>query len=475
VTVACSKPEGAENSPLYRQAARVILVLAYFLYFAWGGLFANFAPDDMMNLAGYWEQGPWRAVASQFLVGSNAYRPMGALFYLPLFTVFGLNPLPFRIVVFLLLLANVGLAYRAARVLGADGTAATLAALVICYHAGLSDLHYSTAAVYDVLCFFFYFIAFLYYARIRRRPGAPGVRETVVFLALYLCALNSKEMAVTLPVMLLAYEWLYCGRRCFLPAVAAGLLTAVYIAGKQFGPDPLMAQEAYRPVFTLARYLESSRLHLNELFYGGTWFTTRRALLLWAAITWVAWRRQRPVLRFAWLLALVGPLPVVFLQGRTHSCLYIPLAGWAVLVAVAFTDAAGALAGWLERLPRIGRAGRRAWFAAMVAAAGILLAGLTAAKKRKQEPAIAAHGALTAAVIGEFRAADPKVPPHSRVLLVDDPFHDWDAKFIAQLWFRDRSVDVRLQNKTPMTAEEIAREVQFVFRFERGRLVRVKP
>jgi hypothetical protein len=433
----------------------------------------------MMNLAGYWEQGPWRALATQFLVGSNAYRPMGALFYLPLFSLFGLNPLPFRIVVFLLLLANVGLVYRAARMLGAGETAATLAALAACYHAGLADLHYSTAVVYDVLCFFFYFIAFLYYARIRREKRALRGREIAAFLALYLCALNSKEMAVTLPVMLLAYEWLYCERqslaRALGPVLAAGLLTALYIVGKKFGPDPLMAQEAYRPVFTLARFLESSRLHLNELFYGGYWFTTRRALLLWASVTCLAWRRPRPVLRFCWLFVLVTPLPVVFLQGRTHSCLYIPLAGWAIFLAVVFVDAASVLAGWLERAPLIGRAGRRALFAAIVAAAVILLAGVTEAKKRKQEATIAEYGALTEAVIDEFRAADPRVPPRSHVLLLNDPFQDWDAKFIAELWFRDRSVDIWLQNKTPFTEAEIAREMQFVFRFEPGRLVQVKP
>ena len=61
------------------------------------------------------------------------------------------------------------------------------------------------------------------------------------------------------------------------------------------------------------------------------------------------------------------------------------------------------------------------------------------------------------------------------MLLVDDPFQDWDAKFIAELWFRDRSVDVWLQNKTPFTDAEIAREMQYVLRFQRGRLLRVKP
>src|SRR5262249_2243352 len=163
---------------------------------------------------------------------------------------------------------------------------------------------------------------------------------------------------------------------------------------------------------------------------------TQRVLVLWAAISYLAWRRPRPVLRFCWLLVLVSPLPVVFLQARTHSCLYIPLAGWAIFLAVIFVDLARALAGWLEGEPVIGRAGRKALFAETVALGIILLARLTAVQKRKREPEIARNGELTAAVIAQFRAAAPKVPPRSRVLLIDDPFHDWDAKFIAQLWFR---------------------------------------
>jgi hypothetical protein len=437
-------------------------VLAWFAWFAWDGLLAGFAPDDMMNLYGYWRPGVSKSLFSNLLVGSNAYRPMGAVFYLPLFEWFGLNPLPYRAVVFCVLLLNVGLVFRTARLLGCGEMGAGIAALIACYHAGLADLHYSTATVYDVLCFTFYLAALGFYIS-RRREGHPlRARDWAGLFALFVGALNSKEMAVTLPVMLLGYEFLYQKQRRPWPALAAGALTAVYILGKKFGADPLMAQEAYRPVFTAARFFESSTLHLNELFYGGYFFGRGRAILLWIAVAGLVFarRKPRPELRFAWLLTWIAPLPIVFLAGRTHSCLYIPLFGWGMLASVLFVD--------LANLVSLGRPAVR--YGAMGAGVA-LLAWTTAVHKRHVLPQYAGNGALTEEVIRQFQEANPKAEPGSQVLLVDDPFQDWDARFIAELWFRDRTVTVCLQNKLRFSEEEIHKEMKRIYKFEGGRIV----
>jgi hypothetical protein len=442
--------------------AGAVFVVAWFVWFTWDGLRAGFAPDDMMNLHGYWYPGFWKSLFSNLLIGSNAYRPMGAVFYLPLFELFGLNPLPYRIVVWCVLLLNVGLAYRAARLLGCGEMAAGIAALVVCYHAGLADLHYSTATVYDVLSFTFYLAALAFYISRRRGGAALRAQDWAVFFVLFVCALNSKEMAVTLPVMLLAYEWLYQERRRPWPALVAGALTAIYILGKKLGADPLMAQEAYRPVFTVARFFESSTLHLNELFYGGYFFGRGRAVLLWIVVAALVFarRRPRPELRFAWLLTWIAPLPVVFLNGRTHSCLYIPLFAWGMLASLLLVD----LARWISR-------GRPAVRYAVAGIAVALLAWTTAVHKRRILPQYRSNGALTEKVIRQFREADPKVEPLSQVLLVDDPFQDWDARFIAELWFRDRTVTVCLQNKLRFSEEHIHREIRRIYRFEGDRIV----
>jgi len=64
------------------------------------------------------------------------------------------------------------------------------------------------------------------------------------------------------------------------------------------------------------------------------------------------------------------------------------------------------------------------------------------------------------------------VRQHDTVVFLNDPFDDWDMAFIAELWFRDRTVSIRLNKKTPLTAEELAR-ADFLFDWREGRLVPV--
>jgi hypothetical protein len=452
------------STAAWARRAAVAFVLAWFVYFANDGLFATFAPDDMMNLHGYWQPGPWRAIESQFMLGSNTYRPMGAVFYLPLYTLFGLNPLPYRVVIFAVMLLNVWLAFRFARALGLTEIAAGLVCLLVSYHAKLGDLNYTTSVVYDVLCFTFYCATFVYYSRARRRGARFRARQWAVFLGLYLCALNSKEMAVSLPLMLLAYEVFYQSERRWAPAFVAGFMTAVFIAGKIVGADPLMAQPAYKPVLTLERWITSSRLELNELFYAGNYFTARRLMILMLILTAVAILSRCPKIRFAVVMIWIVPLPIVFLVGRVHSCLYLPLLAWSLLVAQLISS----LAAWAGRA----RSELR-W--AVLAVGIILLARITIVRKRAAMPDLRANGQLTARVIGMFNTLHPKLKPHSQILLVNDPFQDWDAKFIAELWIGDRTVTAHLQNKTPYSEGEVHREMHYVFRFEGDRIVPETP
>ena len=78
-----------------RVAGASLTIAAVFLFLAGDGLSAYFTPDDMMNLYGAW----FRPVLEQG-------RPLGALVYRAIFAVFGLDPLPYRMVCFLLLAGN---------------------------------------------------------------------------------------------------------------------------------------------------------------------------------------------------------------------------------------------------------------------------------------------------------------------------------------------------------------------------------
>jgi len=480
----------AESSPLkagVRKFGFALLLLAWFLYFSRDVLGVHFAPDDMMNIDNfYWSPGPWRLFYSQFLIWRGYYRPMGGLFYLPVLSVWGLNPVPYHVALSLVLLVDVYLVYRLARLLGAGELAAGMAALVACYHAGLGNLYYNTAFAYDALCGLFFLAALVYYTRIRSRGRLLIVRQKLAFFALLVCALNSKEMALTLPAVLLAYEWIYhppAGRGraqvvawlrgpCSVAWMAA-FLTLLDLYGKVFGYDALTGMAGYQPVFSWRRFVDYQKTFLGDaafLHTGGT-----GVLAFWVVLSYLAWRpAARPVLRFCWAFLVIAPLPIEFLPGKSQACLYIPMLGLAIFAAVIFAGLAHALAVALAGEPLFRRLGRPVLTAVLIAA-GLLYWGRENRHRRQLlvKPVMAALGAQTWEVIEQFRALDPHVRPHSHVVFLSDPFTEWDMLFIADLWFRDRTVVVHLQRLMPLPPRELA-GVDSLFDYRDGKLLRVR-
>jgi len=438
---------------------------AYFAWFSWGFLRLRFSPDEVMNMYAYWHPALRQFLLSHLMIWQGAYRPMGGAFYLPLFYIFGWNPLPYHVVHSLVLLATVPLFFALARQLGCDLRVSAVVALIACYHDGLNQLYNNTAFVYDGLCGFFYFAAFAWYTRARSR-GTLRWPETTAFLFLYLCALNSKEMAVTLPALLLVYEYLYFDSPSWRGVILSGLLNVPYIYGRVLAPGALATQTMYRPVFSWDRVLDFQRNSLSDLLLAWDHMNIWVILAVWALVTWLAWRRPRPILRFCWFWILLTPLPIEFLDGRSQATLYIPLFGWAVFASVILIDAVDAIAAWLP-------AQRRAAAAALLCAVLVVWAVANRRLQRYLPTALAQMGEQTWAVMQQMETLHPRVEPHSRVVFLNDPFEDWDMAFIADLWFRDRTVNVRLNRKTPLSPAELA-GANHVFEFENGRLVQLR-
>jgi hypothetical protein len=84
-----------------------------------------------------------------------------------------------------------------------------------------------------------------------------------------------------------------------------------------------------------------------------------------------------------------------------------------------------------------------------------------------------ALGAQTWQVIQQFRALNPHVRPRSHVVFLHDPFTEWDMLFIADLWFRDRSVTVNVQRLTPLPQPALDR-ADALFDYREGKLIRVR-
>ena len=452
----------------------------YFLWFNWEAVHVPFAADDLMNLAEHWSH-PWRAVYGNLLLWHDFYRPMGGWFYVPIFRVFGLDPVPFHVALLALVLLYVGLVYRLARVLGADALEAWLAALVIAYHAGLSNLYYETSHVYDVLCGIFYAGALIVYVGARSR-GRIGASRGAVFFALLVCALNSKEMAVTLPVMLLTYEILYHGeavrtgfarwlRGPGLVVAACGLVTAVAIYGRVV--LGLVHSSGYATQFSIAQFAAFQKQQFEDLFFEWNYKGWMEIAVVWVLATYLAWRTRRPLLRFCWVLMVVAPLPVAFLEGRAMAVLAIPAVGWATLAAVAVLGLARAIANAIADDPGFRRLAPELRLGMVLAVFVLSWAAWNRMfYERDVRHSMQELGRPTADVIRQFRALNPRVQPHDTVVFLNDPFDGFDMAFIAQLWFRDPTVSVRLHKKTPLTPEELGR-ANLLFDWRDGRLVEV--
>ena len=474
---------------LRRKLAFALLLAAYFFLVSWDSLKAPFTADEMMAIYIYWHPSPWRLLTSQFLLWRGYFRPLGGLFYIPTFLAFGLNPLPYHAFLLALLLAGAYQLYRFARALGAGELAAAMVALIACYHGGLSNLYYESVFVFDVLCGIFCLAAFAYYARIRASGCLLTGGQTLAFLALYLCALNSKEMAVTMPVMLLAYECLY-HKPPGLPwktswrdfalwlrgpgrvLIYAGLMNLVYIWGKAYGQYGLMKDPAYTPRYSWARLVDFEERYLGDIFYNLPRFGALATLVIWLVVTYFCWRSKRPILRFCWFWVALTPLPIMFLEGRDQACLYVTLGGWAVMGATLLTD-------WLPSAVRV--VSGEPWFrrmeparlrATLVAAIMIVWAWASWSYKATWiSPVIHKIDPQIEAVIAQFRAVNPQVPPGAKVVFLDDPLHNFDMAFIAELWFRNRRTRVILNPITPVSPPELA-SADAVFTWRDGKLVR---
>jgi hypothetical protein len=446
-----------------------LFLIAYLFWFAGGGLWARFTGDDLMNLNFHLTPSFGRLVLSNFTYWSTAYRPMGGLVYATVYRLLGFHPMPFRVVAFALLLGNLVLLYGVCLRLTERREVALLAALLMSYHAWLVDLYYSSGTIYELLCFAFYFAALGYYLGIRRTGAMLRPRQWVVFLALYICALNSKELAVTLPLAVACYEWIWHRPEWGVWAAArwltregrgaamAALLTVPYIMGKLTGSGRLTDIPAYRPAISAARYMHTFHLYLNVLFYQDRFFRDGTEILLMAAMLALAiWRRSRPLL-YAWFFVLFSVLPFIFLPHYSGFFMYLPMAGWALYAATVLVMLREKIAPVLPP-------------AVLFLAVALMLGPLHASESRKTMGVFSSARLPTTEMIAELRRVQPVLPVGAHLFFQDDPFPQktYYLEFLARLVYRDLTVQVaRAKDGDAMDGRYDA-----VFRWEEGRLVK---
>ena len=493
--------ESAETKQAYRRtmfdAMCVAVLIAYFLHFALPALRGGFRQDEMMNMGIYWSAGALKSLLANIIfwkpfycAGGTLYdlplylyRPGGALYYLPLYHFFDLDPLPYRIVQVSILAASIPVVYYLSRCLASSRSVAFLAVLGLCYHPRLANLVFVGAFIYDVLCGFFYFAALAYYIHIRGKEFSLRPIQLLGFLGLYVCALNCKEMAVTLPVIVLFYELLKFPRwanwKAFslwirsyaAPSLIAGVLTAFYIYGKTHGSSSLASLDPYRPSYSWHNFTASNAKFIGELLFGGQAIPRVTLVILWAVVFVYALIRRDRMLQLMAFWIVIVPLPLAFIVPiRGDASLYLLLFGWAMIIAkVAFdlitlvskfsvsvgNRVLAAAAGAIGAYPSIKVCPRVCRIIATLLVALALAACTERENQRLQVPWLGVEPKASH-VIQTFRSLGLRPRHGSRILLLlkENVFQNkWNVLFIASLVWNDHSLRIWVERANDLTPQ----------------------
>src|SRR5262249_36178314 len=143
----------------------------------------------------------------------------------------------------------------------------------------------------------------------------------------------------------------------------------------------------------------------------------KTVLSLWTVITYLAWRRDQPLLRWCWVMMLVTPIPVEFLQGRHAAVLAIPMVGWALFAGILLVQAIFALADFLGGEPLFRRIGRPARVVLLLAYVMVLwVAQNQWMRDMGNFQSMRAVGELTSHVIDQFQQLHPSMRPHTTAM-----------------------------------------------------------
>lgn len=410
-----------------------LAIIVMFYYFARPGLSYYFTDDDVMNLRHAWPVPISDLLRQTVTFDPEAYRPVGLLFYRLMFSLAGLHPMPFHWVCLTLLVINLVLLFWLSLSLTRSSEIAILATLIGCFHSRMDVLYFTPSTIYDILCYTFYFTFLLCYIHNGRKT------PLLVFVLLDLLALNAKEMAVTLPVTITAYELLYRSPR---PSwkwllgegrilLVSTFLTSVFCVRKFVGATPLLS--SYRPQYSFERFFENWQSYLSEMVYGTRLPSRVIVVAVWILVLALAAFLHSKPLQFCCVLILLGPLPACFVEPRGFNTLYIPFTGWVIYAATVLV--------YLRRrmLPQF-QPGPLLLF--------LGVATSLAYAHAQDRPNRFYPGNGKSDLIRNFKddlaRLYPSMPANAHLLLLDDPFEpvEWTPSGLLQLYYREPELDV---------------------------------
>lgn len=478
-----AKPRGTIERLLPLLAG--LCVAGLFVYFTRHAPFVYFSHDDLMNLDGYWSR-PFPLWKALVFFWEPYYRPLGAIVYRGVFGLWGFNPRPLYYFYDAIIVLNLWIGYLLFKRLSRSREIAGIAMLLFAFHGKLASLYYSAGAMYDVFCFLFVCSALIIYLDSRAQDRLPGIWPTLGVLACQILALDSKEMAATLPAILLTYElifhppdfrsarhiarWLFReGRTALLTA----LCVLAYLPAR-LAKGGIAHLPGYVPIYTWAHWLEETGTYLAYVIYRNNPSTRFGvtplgplgiALFCVAMIAIALWARRR-VVWFGLLFFWITLLPVAFINTRLGFVLYLPLAGLALAAAAGLVRLKETVSALFSKRPEP-RAASIALFAATALA--MLFIG-----QHYAPPAPRAWFSPFKKTMDQISALYPTLPRGAKFLFVHTPLDDdWDMAFLLRLYYRDTSLFITQLNGRPEQRIPLNQLPHYdhVLDFENGRYV----
>jgi len=190
----------------------VLMLLCLVVYY--NSLSNGFVYDDFGSIVEnkYIKQ-PGKFFASLFnqsyykMAGLEAsYRPVASLSYLLIYAIAELNPFYYHLTSLLLHAFNAILVYCLANFILKNSLSAMISGCLFACHPVLSEAVNCIDFNDDLLTGFFYLLALLFYIRIKAEQVKFNIGAYGLSLFFYLLGLLSKEMAITLPAIILLYD-----------------------------------------------------------------------------------------------------------------------------------------------------------------------------------------------------------------------------------------------------------------------------
>ena len=161
----------------------------------------KFIQDTLTNLPAFFSQSYFKVAA-----GEASYRPVATLSYYLIYAVAGLNPFLYHLFSLIVHLANIILTYLLISHMTKNRSIALMAAALFAAHPALTEAVNVISYNEDLLAALFFLLAFWLYLKARDNDLKSSRINYGLSLFFFLLGLLSKEMAITLPVIIILYD-----------------------------------------------------------------------------------------------------------------------------------------------------------------------------------------------------------------------------------------------------------------------------